>query len=157
MTEQQLLKQLDIPDWRHMSKDKLIAFANNMAELDPEVAKAAIAQFPKFSEMGTEIVRVMDNSLDKMVENEKSVDRQAYELNKQILDSLNKRLNQRFLTPWERKQIIDSMVQVSNNLVRIDKHHKRLIGDAYKTVGGVAGGAIAVAGALLGVKLWKKH
>lgn len=156
MTEQQLLKELDIPDWRHMSKDKLIAFANNMSELDPEVAKAAIAQFPKFSEMGTEIVRIMTASLDNIVENEKHVDQKAYELNKQILESLDKRLQKRFLFPGERKQIIESMVQVSNNLAAMDKHHKLMIGDAFKAVGNVAAGAILVGGALLGAKVWGK-
>lgn len=157
MTEQQLLKELDIPDWRHMSKDKLIMFANNMSELNPEVAKAAIAQFPKFSEMGTEMVRLMNGSLDKIVENEKNVDRQSYELNKQILNSLDKRLNKRFLFPGERKQIIESMVQVSNNLAAMDKSHKAMIADAFKVVGNVAGGALMLAGALLGVRIWKRN
>lgn len=156
MTEQQLLKELDIPDWRHMSKDKLIAFANNMAELDPEVAKAAIAQFPKFSEMGTEIVRIMSTSLDQIVENEKNVDQKAYELNKQILNSLDKRLQKRFLLPGERKLIIDAMVQVSNNLATMDKHHKIMIGDAFKAVGKTAAGVVLVGGALLGAKLLGK-
>lgn len=46
LTEQQLLNQLDIPDWRHMPKDKLIAFASNIQNLDQEAAKSRHCQIP---------------------------------------------------------------------------------------------------------------
>ena len=37
--ELQVLKKLDIPDFRHMTKDKVIAFASMIPRMDPEVAK----------------------------------------------------------------------------------------------------------------------
>lgn len=92
LTEQQLLNQIDIPDWRHMSKDKLIVFASNMQNLDPEVAKDSIAQFPKFSEMGTGIVNALKTSLNNVIANDKEADSKAYEINYSILNNLDKRL-----------------------------------------------------------------
>ena len=140
LTEQQLLNRLDIPDWRHMSKDKLIAFASNMQNLDPEVAKDAIAKFPKFSEMGTGIVNVLKTSLDNVIANDKEADSKAYEINYSILNNLDKRLQKRFLFPSKRKQIIDAMV-----------------GDVFKAIGAVAGFVVTTAGALFGVKFLKKN
>lgn len=156
LTEQQLLNQLDIPDWRHMSKDKLIAFANNMQNLDPEVAKAAIAQFPKFSEMGVGIVDTLKASLDNVIANDKEADTKAYEINYSILNNLDKRLQKRFLFPSERKQIIDAMVQVSDNIAQMQIHEKAMVGDVFKAIGAVAGLVVTTAGALLGVKFLKR-
>lgn len=156
LTEQQLLQQLNIPDWRHMSKDKLITFANNMQNLDPEVAKAAIAQFPKFSEMGTGIVDALKDSLDNVILNDREADAKAYEINYAILNNLDKRLQKRFLFPSERKQIIDAMLQVSDNIAQMQIHEKNMVRDVAKAVGAVAGLVIAVGGTLLGVNFLKR-
>lgn len=157
LSEQRLLKKLDIPDWRHMSKDKLIAFANSMSDLDPEVAKAAIAQFPEFTKMGTEIVRIMSGSLNEVIKNEKNVDNQTYEMNRQILNSLNERLHAESISRWEKGRIINAMVQVSNNLAEMDKNHKRMMGDAFKAFGTVIAMVLSFAGAILGVKFLRKR
>lgn len=42
-SEKQLLKQLGISDFRHMTKDKLLAFTSSIDKVDPEVAKTAIS------------------------------------------------------------------------------------------------------------------
>ena len=55
-SEKQLLKQLGISDFRHITKDKLLAFTSSIDKVDPEVAKAAISQFPNFKEMVSEIL-----------------------------------------------------------------------------------------------------
>lgn len=156
LTEQQLLQQLDIPDWRHMSKDKLITFANNMQNLDPEVAKAAISQFPKFSEMGTGIVDALKDSLDNVILNDREADAKAYEINYAILNNLDKRLQKRFLFPSERKQIIDAMLQVSDNIAQMQIHEKNMVRDVAKAVGAVAGLVITIGGTLLGVNFLKR-
>ncbi len=44
-TEQQVLKKLDIPDFRHLTKEKVIAFATMVPKMNPEVAKKALEQF----------------------------------------------------------------------------------------------------------------
>lgn len=48
MTEQQVLDNLGICDWRHMTKDKVIGFISAIPDMDPETAKAALAQFPEY-------------------------------------------------------------------------------------------------------------
>lgn len=39
LTEQEVLEILDIPDFRHMSKDKVMKFASELPNMDPQVAK----------------------------------------------------------------------------------------------------------------------
>ena len=42
LSEQKVLKKLDIPDFRHLTKDKIIAFASLLPQMDTEVAKKAL-------------------------------------------------------------------------------------------------------------------
>ena len=50
LSEKKVLKALDIPDFRHMTKDKVVEFASMLPRMDPEVAKAALAQFPEYAQ-----------------------------------------------------------------------------------------------------------
>lgn len=57
MTEKQVLKTLDIPDFRHLSKEKVMTFFSMIPQMDPEVAKKALEQFPNFSSSVREILQ----------------------------------------------------------------------------------------------------
>ena len=54
-TEAEVLKALGIPDFRHMTKDKIVTFASELSKMDPEVAKKALEQFPSFKEYATDL------------------------------------------------------------------------------------------------------
>lgn len=49
LTEKQVLKKLGIPDFRHLSKEKMIKLATMLPHMDPEVAKKALEQFPELA------------------------------------------------------------------------------------------------------------
>lgn len=49
LSEKQVLKQLKIKDFRHLSKDTVMKFASSIEHMDPEVAKKALEQFPNFA------------------------------------------------------------------------------------------------------------
>ena len=42
LTEQEILEKLDIPDWRHMSKNKVTAFISSLPYMEQEVAIAEL-------------------------------------------------------------------------------------------------------------------
>lgn len=62
MNEQKVLKKLDIPDFRHLTKDKVIKMASMLDKMDPEVAKKAIEQFPEFANTTKEMYSLKINS-----------------------------------------------------------------------------------------------
>jgi hypothetical protein len=41
LTEQKVFRKLDIKDFRHLTKDKVITMASMLDKMDPEVAKKA--------------------------------------------------------------------------------------------------------------------
>lgn len=49
LSEKKVLKKLGIPDFRHMTKDKVVEFASMLSRMDPEVAKKALEQFPEYA------------------------------------------------------------------------------------------------------------
>lgn len=65
MSEAKVLKKLDIADFRHLTKDKVIKMASMLDKMDPEVAKKALEQFPEFVNTTKEMLTEYKESLDK--------------------------------------------------------------------------------------------
>lgn len=56
LSEKQVLEKLDIPDFRHMSKDKIMAFCSMLPSMDADVIRCAFEKFPNFVEMSSGIM-----------------------------------------------------------------------------------------------------
>lgn len=156
VTAQEVMNDLGISDWRHMSKDKVVAFASNMYRLEPEVAKAAISQFPKFVEFGNEIIGALKDFLNTTCESSDKATEKAYEQNSKILENLNHRLNKPFLLPGERKRIIEAMVEISNNIAKIQEQHGNTVVRNLKYIANAAVGLASAAACILSVVYIKK-
>ena len=76
LTEQQVLDQLGIPDFRHLSKDKIMTFFSMLPNMNPDVAKKAIVQFPVNADLVKEVVVDFIVTVNTATENAK--DNQAY-------------------------------------------------------------------------------
>ena len=46
LIEAKVLTKLGIPDFRHLTKDKVVSFVSMLPHMDTEVAKMALEQFP---------------------------------------------------------------------------------------------------------------
>ncbi len=58
MEEEKLLKQLDIPNFRHVTVDKLIQFSSSLSKIkDPEIQKKILEQVPGFESMALECLK----------------------------------------------------------------------------------------------------
>ena len=67
ISEQKVLHKLGIPDFRHMTKEKVVEFATILPKMDPEVAKAAIAQFPNFKDLSLALVDQYKEVIDAVL------------------------------------------------------------------------------------------
>ena len=65
LTEAQVLKKLDIVDFRHLTKEKVMSMATMLDKMDPEVAKKALEQFPEFASTMRQILSEYKQSLDE--------------------------------------------------------------------------------------------
>jgi hypothetical protein len=150
LTESKVLKKLGIPDFRHLTKSKVIQFASLIDRVDPEVAMKAIEQFPEFANTSKEILAEFKESIDKGFESNDESMKSFYETNNLIIMSLQKELDKDNLTFDEKKYIIDKMLEVSNAVYQKDSENKKFIVTLAVVAGGIATVAIAALAATLG-------
>lgn len=145
LTEQKVLKKLGIEDFRYLTKDKVVSMASMLDQMDPEVAKKAIEQFPNFSDTMKEILHDYKESLDKAQEANAESVKSFYDSCDMIISSLQKELERNDLTFEEKKYVIDKMMEVNKMKGDKDSENKKFI--ATMALFGVAAVGI-VAGAL---------
>jgi len=137
LTEAQVLKKLDITDFRHLTKEKVISMATMLDKMDPEVAKKALEQFPEFSSTMKQIFSDYKQVLDEgMKQNADSV-KSYYETCDAIIATCQKELDREDLAFEERCYILDQMLAVAKMKGDKNSEDKRFI-IVLSTLGGIA-------------------
>lgn len=150
LTEKQVLKKLDIPDFRHLTKGKVIDLASMIDRMDPEVAKKALEQFPEFTRTAKEILVEYKDTLNKgIVSNNDSV--QAYhDICNSIISSLQKELEKNSYSFEEKKYIIEQMKEIADKIDKKDTENKRWIFSMCALAGGAVVATVAFLATALG-------
>lgn len=150
LTEQKVLRKLDIEDFRHLTKDKIITMASMLDKMDPEVAKKALEQFPEFSNTAKEMLVGYKDTLDKGLESNKESVQSYYDSCKSIIEVLQKQLEDENLSFEERKYIIDKMLEVSKMMGEKDSENKNFIVKTLMVGGVVIVGVVGMLASTLG-------
>ena len=150
MSEAKVLKKLDIADFRHLTKDKVIKMASMLDKMDPEVAKKALEQFPEFANTTKEMLSEYKESLDKGLESNNESVKAVYDTYNAIIASLQKELENENLTFEQKKYIIEQMKDVAEKVDKKDTENKRFIASMATLATIVVGGTVAVLASVLG-------
>lgn len=150
LTEEKVLKKLNIPDFRHLTKDKVITMASMLDKMDPEVAKKAIEQFPDFSLTAKDMLGDYKQELIKVIESSDESVKSYYNNCNMIIESLQKELEKENLTFDERKYIIEQMLYISDNIKEKDTEHKKFLTILATVAGATIVGVVAVLASTLG-------
>ena len=152
LEEQKLLDKLGIKDFRHMTKDKIVAFASELPNMDPQVAIEAIRQFPEFAKTSLQLVDVMQKGMSEVLDKADTSQKTVYKEYSALLDSLRAKLMQPNLSMEEHDHIFEQMKQVIELMHNMDKENKDFL---QKVLGTVVGGVAVIAtasAAVLGVR-----
>lgn len=148
LTERQVLDQLDIPDFRHLSKGKIMTFFSMLPNMNPDVAQKAIEQFPVYADVVKEVVKdfmVIVNTI--LAENAK--DNQAcYDACNKIMTELSKQLEKDDLSFEERKYFIEQLLEIEDRINKKNTENKEFY---LKVLALKATVVIAFAGATIAV------
>lgn len=151
--ELQVLRKLDIPDFRHMTKDKVVAFASMIPRMDPEVAKKALEQFPNFASTSLDIMKEYRGVLEEAMRDDRESTQVCYDMYNRVMDSLERILQEEELTFDEKTYILNQMKEVADTVSQKDyekaNNRLKIIGIA----GGVAASIVAVLGSIIGSNL----
>lgn len=127
LTEQKVLKKLGIPDFRHMTKDKVIRFASMLHKMDREVAIKALEQFPEFANAATEIISYFKEIVAKGFEENSASQNAFYTMCESISETLRHELEDGNLSFEERMIIIDKMMELARMEAEKDSENKSFI------------------------------
>ena len=123
--EKDLLKMLGIPSFRHMTKDKLASFVSALPDIDPDVAKKALEQFPDLSAAITEIVGHYTEIVSECVAGSDADTHLCLEACASVIDSIQHELESEVLTFEQRETLIGQSVGLAQTMRAIDADGKR--------------------------------
>lgn len=152
-TEMQVLKKLDIPDFRHLTKDKVIEFATMVPQMNPEVAKKALEQFPNFASTSLDVMKEYRTLLEKSMEQDQESAQICYDMYGRVMAALEKILEEDSLTFEEKTYILSEMKQVADEVSHKDLEKTNARMKVISIAGGFAAAVVAVLGTAIGVNL----
>lgn len=153
LSEKKVLKKLGIEDFRHMTKDKIVQFASMLPQMDPEVAKKALEQFPEFKDMAVEVVKNLQQSIEIGINSADKSQDQFYLACNKVIDLLNDQLNKDGLTDEKESEIRDNIMQVVSFMAEKDSEHKAFIQSTIKTICASAVIIVLAATSVLGTNI----
>lgn len=157
LSSEEVLAKIGAPDFRSINKTQLIEFVSAIPEMDRETAIKCIEQFPNFTEYATGIVKELYGLLGKATEQNKDIQKDAIASHKRIIDDLSWLLKKEDISEESRTFIIETMCDEANKIDDIAKEHQSFIRQIVQIAASAGGAAVAVAGAILGVRFLGKR
>lgn len=152
LSPEAVLEKIGAESFRNVSKDKLIAFVSALPEMDKETAIKCMEQFPEFRNYANDIVGQLKDVCTELLKSQKESQEKTILGYQKILDSLSKRLDQPKLSTRDEHYIIEKMIEVADKIADLQQNHEEFLKHIMHVLAGLAGGAIAVGGAILGVR-----
>ncbi len=153
LTEAKVLRKLDIPDFRHLTKDKVVSFVSMLPQMDPEVAKRALEQFPAFAETNLAIVSCLKDSLGTIVSGNAGNMAEFNAWCHEALSALEAELKREDLTDAGRKMVIDGIMGIIGAIGQKDSENKEFLSDLFSGLLRYSAIALVILAAPLGLKL----
>ena len=153
LTEAKVLRKLDIPDFRHLTKDKVVSFVSMLPQMDPEVAKRALEQFPAFAETNLAIVSCLKDSLGTIVSGNAGNMAEFNARCHEALSALEAELKREDLTDEGRKMVIDGIMGIIGAIGQKDSENKEFLSDLFSGLLRYSAIALVILAAPLGLKL----
>lgn len=127
ISEQTALKKLNINDFSEIDEDNAIDLFRLLNNMEPDVATRVINQIPNFSLLIAELIENYKDMLNLgLKSNDKSV-MKSYETYDQIIEVLNKQLENDNLTFDEKKDIMQYMIEIADKVDKKDSENKKTI------------------------------
>ena len=151
MSEKEVLQKLGIPDFRHLSKKTAVQFISSIPQMDPEVAKKALDQFPELANMALGIAKEYKEGLQSSFESNDKTTEASLTIINGIIEVLTEQLNKEGLTSEEKLLIVDCLTKLAGEIRGINKDNQNFLlkglGIFAGVVASVVVGTVAVLGA----------
>lgn len=142
LTESDVLKQLNIPNFRYMTKDKTMTLASLLPFMEKETAQKALEQFPHFANATKELVNGFRETANMVCRSNDESMKNYYSIVNGICSKLLIKLDKDNLSTDEKREILDTLLILERNASAKDTENKRfnlwmLLGTGAMTIGGL--------------------
>lgn len=152
-SEEDVLKKLDIPDFRHVSKEKLMSFASSLPDMDPNVAARALEQMPNYLKYTTEILTNYKANIENILEKDAQDTKRCAETIDKAIGVLEKVLEKDNLSSEDQRWLSTQVVELARMMQEVDKTAKKQHIDMAKIVSLVVFFALSLAASIIGVNI----
>ena len=125
--EAEIMKALEIDTWRNLSKDKIVHFAALMPEMDVEVAKRVVEQFPQFRVFATEALNVIEKEHTSTLAFNNASQEQVHQAFQHVRTILERELGRDDLTAEDRRIVIEALLETANREFAKDSENKEFL------------------------------
>ena len=153
MTAEQVKKKLNIPDFRHLTRDKLIEFVSAIPDMDQEVAIKIIEQFPAFSEQAKVMMHYYSALCDAVLKENSENSQTVLEGYRKTLDTLGDLVESDDIDISDRRYFAEKMVEVADKMAAYDASNKEFLSKLLTGAAWFFGGLLLLGAALLGVNI----
>ena len=153
LTEEQVKEHLNIPDFRHLTKDKLIEFVSAIPDMDREVAIKTIEQFPEFSGCAKILVARCETMCNAILKENGHSTQAVMDGYKQALDILVELSKSESFGPEDKRFFAETIVEVVDKMAAFDTVNKNFLTGITKYFSLFTGGMLLVCAVVLGVKI----
>lgn len=113
--ELEILNHYGITKFSQVTKDIFLDMQSRLSEMDPEVAKAIIAQIPGYSQYASELVNSVDSTITEAIKSDDAETVLNYEMGNKIIDYFGKELGRTDITPEEKRFLEEKIVEVKKD------------------------------------------
>ena len=133
-----------------VTKEKIIEFASMLPNMDPEVAKKALEQFPEFKNLAIEVVKQLQTSVEAGIRSNDSSQKAFYDACTETIETLKNELLDKDLSPEQEREVRENILYILNLMYDKDTENKAFLLKTVKTIGIVAAAVVLAASSLLG-------
>lgn len=116
LSEQDVLQELDVPTFRHVTKDKLMSFVAMRQCMDPETAQKALEQVPHLTQSLSEILGDYSDLIKQGLASNDEHTRAYFAIAETTIEALQRELDKPNLTFEERCAVMDRMLVVNEQI-----------------------------------------
>ena len=152
LSEKDVLKKLDIQDFRDITKDKVMGFVSILPNMDTEVAKKAIEQFPEFIKFSTEAFKDYRGVLEKTLKANEESSKACFDMYEKVLSILEKCSLKEDISFEEKKYYFDKMFEIIQMVEKKDSENKAFYQKVINAGATVLVAIVGIGAAAIGVK-----
>ena len=154
MMEKEVLSALDISDFRHITKDKIMEFTTLIPKMEQEVVKTALNQFPHFAKMTSEVIVCYKEIMGQALKQNQISTQNFYDSCDSVIAALNSLLEKDKIKKRERKKIVENILEIVKIKDKKDTENKIFLIDMVKGIGVTAVALVSLITVI--INPWKK-